>query len=120
MSKVTIIGATGNVGMFAAYAISAHPTFTRSSLYGREGRESLLKGIAQDFIDSFAARGTNVRITWTTNLKDVAGSDIVVITAGTPPARDRIVSILRSGMPGSLRRSPGRSALSHLTQRSSW
>jgi malate dehydrogenase len=25
MAKVTIIGATGNVGMFAAYAISAIP-----------------------------------------------------------------------------------------------
>ena len=50
MSKVTIIGATGNVGMFAAYAISANPHVHEIQLYGREGRESLLKGIAQDFI----------------------------------------------------------------------
>ena len=41
-------------------------TFMRSSWYGREGREAFLKGIAQDFADSFAARGTNIRVTWTT------------------------------------------------------
>jgi malate dehydrogenase len=84
MAKVTIIGATGNVGMFAAHAISAIPQVTEILLYGREGRESFLKGICQDFIDSFAARGTDIRINWTTNLKDAAGSDIVVITAGEP------------------------------------
>ena len=87
MAKVTIIGATGNVGMFAAHAISAIPQVHEILLYGREGRESLLKGICQDFIDSFAARGTDIRINWTTNLKDVAGSDIVVITAGTAHSR---------------------------------
>ena len=84
MAKVTIIGATGNVGMFAAHAISAIPQVNEILLYGREGRESFLKGICQDFVDSFAARGTDIRINWTTNLKDAAGSDIVVITAGEP------------------------------------
>jgi malate dehydrogenase len=84
MAKVTIIGATGNVGMFAAYAISAIPHISEILLYGREGRESLLKGITQDIIDSFAARGTDIETSWTTNLQEVAGSDIVVITAGEP------------------------------------
>jgi malate dehydrogenase len=84
MAKVTIIGATGNVGMFAAHAISAIPHVSEILLYGREGRESLLKGITQDLIDSFAARGTDIEISWTTNLKDVSGSDIVVVTAGEP------------------------------------
>ena len=84
MAKVTIIGATGNVGMFAAHAISAIPHVSEIILYGREGRESLLKGITQDLIDSFAARGTDIETSWTTNLNDVSGSDIVVITAGSP------------------------------------
>ena len=84
MAKVTIIGATGNVGMFAAHAISAIPHVSEIVLYGREGREPFLKGITQDLIDSFAARGTDIETSWTTNLKDVAGSDIVVITAGSP------------------------------------
>ncbi len=59
---------------------------------GREGRETLLRGITQDFVDSFAARGTNIKINWTTNLKDAAGSDVVVITAGIPrtPGQDRL------------------------------
>ena len=84
MAKVTIIGATGNVGMFAAHAISAIPHVSEILLYGRVGRESLLKGITQDLIDSFAARGTDIEISWTTNLTDVSGSDIVVVTAGEP------------------------------------
>ena len=92
MSKVTIIGATGNVGMFASYAISANPHVREILLYGREGRETVLRGITQDFVDSFAARGTNLKINWTTNLKDAAGSDVVVITAGVPrsPEQDRL------------------------------
>jgi malate dehydrogenase len=84
MAKVTIIGATGNVGMFAAHAISAIPHVSEILLYGREGREALLKGITQDLGDSFAARGTDIRVTWSTKLTDVAGSDVVVITAGAP------------------------------------
>ena len=92
MSKVTIIGATGNVGMFASYAISANPHVREILLYGREGRETVLRGITQDFVDSFAARGTNLKINWTTNLKDAAGSDVVVITAGVLrcPGQDRL------------------------------
>ncbi len=92
MAKVTIIGATGNVGMFAAHAISAIPQVKEILLYGREGRESFLQGIVQDFIDSFAARGTDIRISWTTNLRDAAGTEIFVITAGSPrePGQDRL------------------------------
>ncbi|MFA4860372.1 malate dehydrogenase [Methanoregula sp.] len=92
MAKVTIIGATGNVGTFAAYAISAIPHVNEILLYGRSGRDALLKGIAQDLGDSFAARGTDIRVNWTTDLKDAAGSDIVVITAGVPrtPDQDRM------------------------------
>jgi malate dehydrogenase len=92
MSKVTIIGATGNVGMFASYAISANPHVREILLYGREGRETLLRGITHDFVDSFAARGTNIKINWTTNLKDTAGSDVFVVTSGIPrtPHQDRL------------------------------
>lgn len=92
MVKVTIIGATGNVGMFAAHAISAIPPIDEILLFGREGREALLQGISQDLGDSFAARGTDIAVNWTTNLKDTEGSDVIVITAGTPrtPDQDRM------------------------------
>lgn len=89
MAKVTVIGATGNVGMFAAHAISAIPYISEILLYGREGREPLLKGITQDLIDSFAARGTDIDTSWTTRLNDVAGSDIIIITAGEPRKADQ-------------------------------
>ncbi len=84
MAKVTIIGATGNVGMFAAHASSAIPHVSEILLHGRNGREALLQGITQDLGDSFAARGTDIRVHWTTDLNDAAGSDIVVIIAGVP------------------------------------
>ncbi len=92
MSKVTIIGATGNVGGYAAHAISANPHVHEILLYGREGREPLLRGIVQDLADSFAARGTDIAINWTTDLKETDGSDIFVITAGIPrkPGQDRL------------------------------
>jgi len=84
MVKVTIVGATGNVGMFAAHAISSIPHLDEILLHGRPGREALLKGITQDLMDSFAARGTDIRVNWTTDLHDAAGSDIVVLLAGVP------------------------------------
>jgi len=92
MAKVTIIGATGNVGMYAAHAISAIPHVSEILLHGREGREALLKGITQDLGDSFAARGTDIRVNWTTNINDAAGSDVVIMTAGAPrmPGQDRM------------------------------
>jgi malate dehydrogenase len=92
MAKVTIIGATGNVGMFATHAISSIPHVSEILLHGRKGRESLLQGITQDLGDSFAARGTDIRVNWTTDLNDAVGSDIVVIIAGVPrkPGQDRL------------------------------
>ena len=39
MPKVTIIGATGNVGTFAAHTISEIPHVQDILLIGREGRE---------------------------------------------------------------------------------
>jgi len=92
MSKVTIIGATGNVGGYAAHAISQNPHVHEILLYGREGREGLLKGMVQDLADSFAARGTDITINWSTNLKDTSGSDVIVVSAGLPrtPGQDRL------------------------------
>jgi malate dehydrogenase len=78
--------------MFATYAISSNPHVREILLYGREGRESLLRGISQDFVDSFAARGTDIKVNWTTTLEDAAKSDIVIISAGIPrsPGQDRL------------------------------
>ena len=59
---------------------------------GRRGGGERLDGLARDLQDSFAARGSDIRIDWSVDLDDLAGSDIVVCTAGTPrqPGQDRL------------------------------
>ncbi|HNJ80202.1 MAG TPA: malate dehydrogenase [Methanoregulaceae archaeon] len=82
MAKVTIIGATGNVGTFAAHTIAEIPYVSEILLVGRNGRENLLCGIAQDMKDAFAACGNYTELNWTTDISDTAGSDIVICAAG--------------------------------------
>lgn len=92
MAKVTIIGATGRVGQYAAISISRIPYVREIQLYGREGSEGLLDGISRDLIDSFAATGTDILVRWSCDLADMQGSDIVIITAGIArrPDQDRL------------------------------
>ncbi len=92
MAKVSIIGATGNVGTFSAHTISEIPHVSEILLYGRKGREDLLNGIKQDLNDSFAACGNQLHLTWTTDIEDIRGSDVIVCTAGLPrrPGQSRL------------------------------
>lgn len=84
MAKVTIIGATGNVGSFAAHTISEIPHVTDMLLMGRPGREEFLEGCCRDMADSFAARGTQMRLAHSTRVADVEGSDVIICTSGMP------------------------------------
>ncbi|WFN36499.1 malate dehydrogenase [Methanomicrobium antiquum] len=84
MAKVTIIGASGRVGQFAAYSVSQIPFVTKIILFGREGNEDVLEGTKWDFIDSFAALGRNLKLFWSVDPKELKDSDIVIITAGIP------------------------------------
>ncbi|NTV00453.1 MAG: malate dehydrogenase [Methanoregulaceae archaeon] len=92
MAKVTIVGATGSVGSFAAHTISEIPHVSEILLIGREGREDLLTGISQDLKDSFAACGNSIDLDWSTDIRESEGSDIVVCAAGIGrrPGQDRI------------------------------
>jgi malate dehydrogenase len=92
MATVAIIGASGRIGSFAAHAISHDPHVGEILLIGREGSDERLDGLARDLQDSFAARGSDIRIGWSVDLEDVRGSDIVVFTAGHPrnPGQDRL------------------------------
>ena len=92
VTKVCIIGASGKVGQFAAYAISKIPFVSRLVLFGREGNEDFLEGIKLDFIDSFSALGRDVKLSASTNPGDIEGSDVVIITSGVPrsPGQDRL------------------------------
>lgn len=99
MAKVTIIGATGQVGSYAAHAISQFPHVQEMCLYGRSGNEQYLDGLAHDMMDSFAARGTNTRVTFGTDPKDLRGSDIIVLTSGHPrkPNQNRLDLAMENG-----------------------
>jgi malate dehydrogenase len=92
MAKVTVIGATGSVGSFAAHTISEIPHVSEILLIGREGRENLLCGISQDLKDSFAACGNYIDLTWSTDIRESEDSDIVVCAAGVGriPGQDRL------------------------------
>jgi malate dehydrogenase len=92
MAKVTVIGATGSVGAFAAHTISEIPYVSEILLIGREGRENLLNGISQDLKDSFAACGNYIDLTWSTDIRDSENSDIVICAAGVgrKPGQDRL------------------------------
>lgn len=99
MAKVTIIGATGNVGSFAAHTISEIPYVSEMVLVGREGSKNLLQGLTHDLKDSFAACGNSMDITWTTDIADSRDSDIVVCAAGIArrPEQDRLDLALENG-----------------------
>ncbi|MBT8508599.1 malate dehydrogenase [Methanomicrobiaceae archaeon CYW5] len=84
MAKVTIIGASGHVGRYTALAVSYIPYVDEIVLYGREGSEEVLHGLACDLHDSFAARGTTLEVSFSTTPKDITGSDIVILTSGVP------------------------------------
>ncbi len=92
MAKVTIVGATGNVGSFCAQTIGHIPYVDEILLHGREGRENLLAGITRDLSDSFAAAGNSVDVSWTTDFEDFRNSDVIVCTAGVArkPGQDRL------------------------------
>jgi malate dehydrogenase len=92
MAKVTVIGATGSVGSFAAHTISEIPYVSEILLIGREGRENLLCGISQDLKDAFAACGNYIDLNWSTDIRESENSDIVVCAAGIgrKPGQDRL------------------------------
>jgi len=82
MAKVTIIGATGRLGAFAAHTLSHIPYVSELMLIGRQGREDYLDGLVRDLSESFAARGDATDISWSTDLEDVEQSVVVICTAG--------------------------------------
>jgi len=84
MAKVTIIGASGHVGRYTALAVSYIPYVEEIVLFGREGSEEVLHGLACDLHDSFAARGETIEVCFTTNPKDIEKSDVVILTSGIP------------------------------------
>jgi malate dehydrogenase len=86
--KVAVIGA-GNVGATAVYYIAEKDL---ADIVMVDVLEGLPQSKALDFLHAAPLRGYSVRIEGTTDYAAIAGSDVVVLTAGVPrkPGMDRM------------------------------
>src|SRR5262245_54942437 len=80
MRKVSVIGA-GNVGASAALYV-AEMGIADVVLF--DIVEGMPQGKALDLLQSRSIRGFDAKVTGTNDYKDIAGSDVVVVTAGFP------------------------------------
>jgi malate dehydrogenase len=88
MSKVSVIGA-GNVGATAVYYIAEK---NLADVVMMDVIEGFPQSKGLDFLHAAPLREYNVRIFGTNNIKEIAGSDVVVFTAGLArkPGMDRM------------------------------
>lgn len=88
MSKVSVIGA-GNVGATAVYYIAEK---NLADIVMVDVVEGLPQSKGLDFLHAAPLREYNVRIFGTNNIKEIAGSDVIVFTAGVArkPGMDRM------------------------------
>lgn len=105
MAKVSIIGA-GNVGATVAQYLAAKNLCDVVMLDINEGAA---KGKALDLTQAVALSGGSAKIKGTSNYKDTANSQVVVITAGSPRkpgmSRDDLLKINASIVAGAARES---------------
>ncbi len=80
--KVSVIGASGKVGSAAAFCLAEENALRELVLISREESLDKIKGEAMDMYDALAANDIHVDIKSTCNMEDVAGSDVIVLTAG--------------------------------------
>jgi malate dehydrogenase len=93
--KISLIGA-GNIGGELA-ALVAREELGDVVLFDIPEKEGVAKGKALDLEQNGAVLGYDAKITGSSNWADVAGSDVVIITAGVPRkpgmSRDDLLSI---------------------------
>ncbi|MDO8869845.1 MAG: malate dehydrogenase [Methanobacteriaceae archaeon] len=80
--KVSVIGASGKVGSSAAFCLAEEYSLRELVLVSREESLDKIKGEAMDMYDALAAKDVHVDIKSTSNLEDLAGSNIIVLTSG--------------------------------------
>ena len=93
--KVSLIGA-GNIGGELC-ALIARRELGDVVLFDIPEKEGVAKGKALDLEQNGAVLGYDAKITGTSSLADVVGSDVVIVTAGVPRkpgmSRDDLLSI---------------------------
>ncbi len=112
MAKVTILGATGNVGVFAAHTVSEIPYVSDMLLVGRPGREDFLAGCCRDYPTRLPhAAPTSASPTAPVFLMRKTRTSSSAPQGGCPPAgRDRTGTTSPSRTQRSLPELPRRSA----------
>src|SRR3954449_808445 len=94
-NKIALIGA-GNIGGELA-ALAAREQIGDVVLFDIPDKEGLAKGKALDLEQNGSVLGYDVKITGTASWDDLAGSDVVIVTAGVPRkpgmSRDDLLSI---------------------------
>ena len=84
MVKVSILGATGVIGKNVAFTLARADTVDEIVLFARDKSIEKAKGESYDMYDALAAEDIDCRLTPSSDYSDIKGSDIVLITAGTP------------------------------------
>ena len=82
MVKVTIIGATGIIGKNVAFTLARRDTVDEIVMFSRPESLDKAKGETFDMYDALAAWDIDCKLTPSSDFNDVAGSAIVLITAG--------------------------------------
>ena len=82
MVKVTIIGSTGIIGKNVAFTLAREETVDEIVMFSRPQSLEKAKGETYDMYDALAARDIDCKLTPSADFEDLAGSHIVLITAG--------------------------------------
>jgi malate dehydrogenase len=94
-NKIALIGA-GNIGGELAMLV-ARRELGDAILLDIPDKEGLAKGKALDIMQTGALEGFDAKVTGTSDYADIAGADVVVVTAGVPRkpgmSRDDLLSI---------------------------
>lgn len=90
--KVSIIGASGHVGRAAAFCLAEENSVDKLVLISREKNLDILEGESLDIYDALAAKAVDVSINTCSDLKEIEGSNVVVLSAGVSrtPGMERI------------------------------
>lgn len=84
MVKVSILGSTGVIGKNVAFALARADTVDEIVMFARSQSLDKAKGETFDMYDALAAEDIDCKLTPSSDFKDIAGSSIVLITAGIP------------------------------------
>ena len=84
MVKVSILGSTGIIGKNVAFTLARADTVDEIVLFSRPQSLDKAKGESFDMYDALAAEDIDCKLTPSCDFKDIEGSQIVLITSGTP------------------------------------